>query len=102
MKLKIRRNSNDNSREPMDWLSQRIVCLKKQIAEFLGNRINTVTSFKKKIAFLVAGIAVGLICLELIYRSTVGEKTNTPLTIDQITQPIDINPALDSIADTKD
>lgn len=102
MKLKIRWNSNDNSREHMDWLSQRIICLKKQIAELLGNRINKFSSFKKKTAFLMFGLAIGLICLELIYRSTVGEKTNTPLTIDQITQPIDINPALDSIADTKD
>lgn len=102
MKLKIRRNSNDNSRERMDWLSQRIICLKKQIAELLGNRINKFSSFKKKIALLMVGIAIGLICLELIYQSTVGEKTNTPFTIDQITQPIDINPTPDSISDTKD
>lgn len=102
MKLKIRRNSNDNSREHMDWLSQRIICLKKQIAELLGNRINKFSSFKKKTAFLMFGLAIGLMCLELIYRSTVAEKTNTPLAIDQITQPIDINPTTDSISNTKD
>jgi hypothetical protein len=102
MKLKIRRNSNDNSREHLHWLSQRIICLKKQIAGFLGGRINKISSLKKKIAFLIFGIAVGLICIELIYRSTVAEKTNTSLSIDQITQPIDINPTSDSISDTKD
>jgi hypothetical protein len=86
----------------MDWLSQRIICLKKQIAELLGDRINKFSSFKKKTAFLMFGLAIGLICLELIYRSAVTKKTSTPLSIDQITQPIDINSTTDSIADTKD
>lgn len=102
MKFKIRRNTNDQAKEHLDWLSERVVSLKKQIAKYLESRINKVSHFKKKIAFLIVGIAVGLICLELIYRSTVAEKTNTPLAIDQITQPIDINPTTDSISNTKD
>jgi hypothetical protein len=74
-----------------DLVSERLRNTKKSIAHYLNEQVNKLSASHKRIALILFGLLMGLICIAQIVQSVNEDRRETTFSIDQITIPNDIH-----------
>lgn len=73
-----------------NMVSQKLHNAKQSIADFLNERVNSLSESRKKISLLIFGSMLAAVCLVQLVQSVTSEKERTTISIDKITSPKDI------------